>query len=118
MMIKMNHILFKHHYPSTMCFIETTLRNCNSSGIFRNSEDPHFEAIGEAIRKPLQDRAAATPLWLSDALSPFESLMSSHAYLTGDNRAAVRLALRREVATFGDAPEKSLLADLLSAFVE
>ena len=94
------------------------LRDCNMLGIIRDPEAPHSGEIGKAIRTAYRAPEPQCPMWKSDALCPFESLMNSHVYLTGDRRTAVRHALALEVKTFGGAPEGSLLADLLAVFVE
>jgi hypothetical protein len=96
----------------------TVLQAYNMSGLIRDPQGPKSSEISDEIRKPYQaDPASRRATQVSDGMAAFDSLVLSHAYLTGDDiRNAVRSALAREVDTFGPAPEGSLLADLLSLF--
>jgi hypothetical protein len=94
------------------------LQTYNLSGLIRDPQGPKSSEISDEIRKPYQaDPASRRATQVSDGMAAFDSLVLSHAYLTGDDiRNAVRLSLAREVDAFGPAPEGSLLADLLSLF--
>jgi hypothetical protein len=94
------------------------LQTYNLSRLIRDSQGSKSSEISDEIRKPYQaDPALRRATQVSDGMAAFDSLVLSHAYLTGDDiRNAVRSALAREVDTFGPAPEGSLLADLLSLF--
>jgi len=98
--------------------IIAVLQTYNLSGLIRDPQGPKSSEIGDEIRKPYQaDPASRRATQVSDGMAAFDSLVLSHAILTGDDvRNAVRSALAREVDTFGLAPEGSLLADLLSLF--
>jgi hypothetical protein len=98
--------------------ITTVLKTYNLSGLIRDPQGPKSSEIGDEIRKPYQaDPASRRATQVSDGMAAFDSLVLSHACLTGDDvRNAVRLALAREVDAFGPAPEGSLLADLLLLF--
>ena len=99
------------------------LQTYNLSGLIRDPQGPKSSEISDEIRKPYQadpvplGPASRRATQVSDGMAAFDSLVLSHAYLTGDDiRNAVRLSLAREVDAFGPAPEGSLLADLLSLF--
>jgi hypothetical protein len=96
----------------------TVLQAYNLSGLIRDPQGPKSSEISDGIRKPYQaGPASGRAIQVSDGMAAFDSLVLSHAYLTGDDiRNAVRSALAREVDAFGPAPEGSLLADLLSLF--
>jgi hypothetical protein len=83
----------------------TVLQAYNLSGLIRDPQGPKSSEISDGIRKPYQaGPASGRAIQVSDGMAAFDSLVRSHAYLTG------------EVDAFGPAPEGSLLADLLSLF--